>query len=45
MLGPYAAQQLLGHSSIRMTEDYIKQKTRRRTKAAPMRKLGNGGAQ
>ena len=41
MLGPYAAQQLLGHASIRMTEDYIKQKTRRRTKAAPMRKLGS----
>lgn len=30
--GPYAAQKLLGHESIRMTEGYIKGKTRQRAK-------------
>jgi integrase len=41
MLGPYAAQLLLGHTSIAMTEGYIKQKTRRRAKPAPLRKVVN----
>jgi integrase len=39
LLGPYAAQLLLGHSSIRMTEDYIRSKTRRRAKPAPLKKV------
>jgi integrase len=38
LLGPYAAQLLLGHGSIRMTEHYIAGKTRRRAKPAPMAK-------
>lgn len=39
MLGPYAAQLLLGHTSIAMTEGYIKQKTRRRATPAPLKKV------
>ena len=39
MLGPYAAQVLLGHASIKMTEHYIAGKTRRRAKAAPLAKV------
>lgn len=37
-LGPYAAQLLLGHASIKMTEGYIAGKTRKRAKPAPLRK-------
>lgn len=39
LLGPYAAQILLGHRSVKMTEHYIAGKTRRRAKAAPLAKL------
>lgn len=38
MLGPYAAQVLLGHSSITMTEHYVRGKTRRRATPAPLKK-------
>lgn len=38
VLGPYAAQVLLGHASIKMTEHYISGKTRRRATAAPLKK-------
>jgi integrase len=38
MLGPYAAQLLLGHASVKMTEQYIAGKTRKRAKPAPMKK-------
>lgn len=38
MLGPYAAQLLLGHTSVTMTEAYTRNKTRRRAKPAPLRK-------
>lgn len=38
LAGPYAAQLLLGHSSIKMTEAYIRSKTRRRATPAPLKK-------
>jgi integrase len=38
LAGPYAAQLLLGHTSIKMTEDYIRGKTRRRATPAPLKK-------
>ena len=38
LLGPYAAQLLLGHASINMTEGYIRGKSRRRAVAASLRK-------
>lgn len=37
-LGSYAAQTLLGHASVTMTEGYIKGKTRRRAVPAPLKK-------
>lgn len=38
LMGPYAAQVLLGHASIKMTEHYIAGKTRRRATPAPLKK-------
>lgn len=38
LVGPYAAQLLLGHTSIKMTEDYVRGKTRRRAQAAPLKR-------
>lgn len=37
-LGSYAAQILLGHASVKMTEHYIRGKTRRRATPAPLTK-------
>lgn len=37
-MGPYAAQTLLGHKSVTMTEGYIRGKTRRKATPAPMKK-------
>lgn len=38
VLGPYAAQQLLGHRSVKMTEHYIAGKRRKVAKPAPLQK-------
>ena len=39
VLGPYAAQQLLGHRSVKMTEHYIAGKRRKVAQPAPLRKV------
>lgn len=44
LAGPYAAQLLLGHESLAMTEGYIRGKTRRRATPAPLRKTSKSQA-
>lgn len=39
LVGSYAAQMLLGHASIKMTEAYVRGKTRRVAQGAPLKKV------